>query len=140
MIGDNDEGSIYYKVPDDEESQIPMEVKNLNRLVKDTLEKQLAILSKRSEEANGSFLDQYTLRIMDLAILLDPELRTQSYADALCNLPDGQLTMQDLEEIAAARKERLQRADEEFRRLLGEVQKKESNPHLESTCTLSAQT
>ena len=55
----------------------------MDTLVKETLEKQLKLLSERSEKAVGNELAIYTEQIVKLANLLDPELRSQPYVEAL---------------------------------------------------------
>ena len=97
-------------------------------LVKGILEKQVQILSALSEHAVGNELAIYTEQIVKLANLLDPELRSRPYVEALLRLPSATLTMSDLEEIAAVRKEKLRQADKEFRRLLDEHQKTAPSP------------
>ena len=92
----------------------------MNDFVKETLEKQMKLLSKRSEKAVGGELNSYTEQIINLAKILDPELRNQSCAEVLSRLPAATLTMSDLEEIAAARKAKLRREDEAFRQLLND--------------------
>lgn len=118
-----------------------IEVKDmaLELLIKTMLEKQLQLLSERSEKAVGDELNSYTEQIINLAKLLDPELRNQPYVEALSRLPSATLTMSDLEEIMVARKEKLRRADLEFRRLLDERQKTTPSPHLESDDTPASQ-
>lgn len=107
----------------------------MDTLVKETLEKQLKLLSERSEKAVGNEVAIYTEQIVKLANLLDPELRNRPYVEALSRLPLATLTMSDLEEIAVARKEKIRRADEEFRRLLDEHRKTTPNPRPESADT-----
>ncbi len=65
----------------------------MSLLVQETLEKQLQLLSKRSEKAVGGELNSYTEQIINLAKLLDPELRNQPYVEALLRLPSATLTM-----------------------------------------------
>ena len=107
----------------------------MNPQTKTVLEKQLQILSKRSENACCNELQIYTEQIINLAKILDPELRNRPYVEALSRLPSATLTMSDLEEIAVARKEKIRRADEEFRRLLDEHRKTTPNPRPESADT-----
>lgn len=99
----------------------------MNEFVKETLEKQMKLLSERSGKAVGGELNSYTEQIINLAKILDPELRSQSCAEVLSRLPAATLTMSDLEEIAAARKAKLRREDEAFRRLLDECRKTTPN-------------
>lgn len=81
----------------------------MESLVKETLEKQMRILSGLSEKAVGNELAFYTEQIINLAKLLDPELRNQSLDEA--PLPFlGHLSMSDLEELAQARRELLRRS------------------------------
>lgn len=107
----------------------------MNPQIKAVLEKQLQIFSDRSEKACCSELQIYTEQIINLVKVLDPELRSRPYVEELSRLPSATLTMSDLEEIAAARKEKLRRADEEFRRLLDEHRKTTPNPRPESADT-----
>lgn len=111
----------------------------MNNLVKETLEKQLRILSERSTIADDDCLGELTTQIIDLANLLDPELRSQSYAEALSRLPAATLTMSDLDEVAAVRKERLRRADMAFHHLLDECRKTAPSRNSESNGTPSNQ-
>ena len=110
-------------------------VKELNPQIKAVLEKQLRIFSERSETACCTELQIYTEQIINLVKLLDPELRSQPYVEELSHLPSATITMSDLEEIAAARKEKLRLADKEFRHLLGENRKTTPSPRPESVDT-----
>lgn len=96
----------------------------MNSLVKETLEEQMRILSDRSMTVQDAYVAPITAQMIRLAQLLDPELRNQSFAEALSPLPAATLSMTDLEDIAAVRKERLRRADDVFRRALEEHRKK----------------
>ena len=57
----------------------------MDTLVKETLEKQLKLLSERSEKAVGNELTIYTEQIVKLANLLDPELRSRPYVENKVN-------------------------------------------------------
>lgn len=84
----------------------------MNEFVKETLEKQMKLLSERSGKAVGGELNSYTEQIINLAKILDPELRSQSCAEA--PLPFvGHLSMSDLEALAKARHEWLRQSIEE---------------------------
>ena len=83
----------------------------MNDFVKETLEKQMKLLSERSHESTAGVIG-YTEQIINLAKILDPELRSQSYAEA--PLPFvGHLTMSDLEALAKARHELLRQSVKE---------------------------
>ena len=103
--------------------------------VKKVLEKQLEILSERSKCEEVAYLAPITEQMIRLAKALDPALRIQSFAEDLNCLPAATLSMSDLEEITAARKERLRQADKEFRRLLDEHRKTIQDPPPESANT-----
>lgn len=111
----------------------------MEQLVKDTLEKQMQRLSLLSAATSGNALVSYTEQIIKLANLLDPELRSQSYTAALQYLPSAKLTMSDLEEIAAARKEKSLRADKAFHQFVEKLQQTTPDQPLESSDTLSSQ-
>lgn len=111
----------------------------MENFIRDTLEKQMQILSERSIRENGEYLAPITAQMIELAKLLDPELRSQSYVEMLSRLPAATLTMSDLEEITSARKEKLRKADEDFRRFCNELQKTTPCPRPESDDTPSNQ-
>ena len=75
---------------------------------KKILEKQLEILSEIPIKVL-TYIDELALltdKMIDLVMLLDPELRTQFFDTKLSNQLAATLKMSDLEEIAAARKEK----------------------------------
>lgn len=103
----------------------------MNPFVKETLEKQLRILSDRSVTAQDAYVAPITAQMIRLVQMIDPELRSQSFAEALSPLPAATLSMTDLEEITAVRKERLRRADDVFRQTLEEIWNKTQFPPAE---------
>ena len=50
----------------------------MDNFIRDTLKKQMQILSERSGRENGEYLAPITAQMIELAKLLDPELRSQS--------------------------------------------------------------
>ena len=95
----------------------------MDKMIKQTLERQLELLAIQSERDMRN-IASYTEQMINLARLIDPELRTQSYAAALSRLPEATLTMSDLEEIVGVRKERLRRADKALQQMLDECHQK----------------
>ena len=104
----------------------------MDNFIRDTLKKQMQILSERSVRENGEYLAPITEQMIALAKCLEPELRSQSYVEMLSRLPSATLTMSDLEEITSARKEKLRKADDSFRQFWNELQKTTPNPPPES--------
>lgn len=82
--------------------------------VKETLEKQLQLLSERSKQiieqgnAADNELKTLTNQMIQLALILDPVLQSQSASAAYFPFV-GHLSMSDLEELAQARRERARR-------------------------------
>lgn len=71
----------------------------MNSFTKETLEEQLRILSERSMTAQDAYVAPITAQMIRLAQLIDPELRSQSYAEALSPLPAAKLSKTGLEEL-----------------------------------------
>ena len=93
----------------------------MDTFIKDTLKKQMQILSERSVRENGEYLAPITAQMIELAKLLDPELRNQSLNEK--PLPFvGHLSMSDLEELARARRELVRRSIEETRQFYKDLQ------------------
>ena len=89
---------------------------------KKILEKQLTLLSERSQTlTSAKELQILTGKMIDLVRLLDPELRIQFFDEELSNLPAATLKMSDLEEIAAARKEKSRLFADHLRQIQKEV-------------------
>ena len=96
----------------------------MNDFVKETLEKQMKLLSERSHESTAGVIG-YTEQIISLAKILDPELRSQSCAAA--PLPFvGHLSMSDLEALAKARHEWLRQSIEETQQFYKDLQSQSS--------------
>lgn len=101
----------------------------MNDFVKETLEKQMKLLSERSAElptySTTTILCSYTEQIINLAKILDPELRSQSCAEA--PLPFvGHLSMSDLEALAKVRHEWVRQSIEETQQFYKDLQSQSS--------------
>ena len=93
----------------------------MDNFIRDTLKEQMQILSERSARENGEYLAPITAQMIELAKLLDPELRSQSSGER--PLPFvGHLSMSDLEELARARRELVRRSIEETRQFYKDLQ------------------
>lgn len=74
--------------------------------IKKTLAGQLELLNERSKSADTKDLPKLTAQIINLATILDPELRNLSLHADFARLPSVALTAQDAADIANARRER----------------------------------
>ena len=75
--------------------------------IKETLEKQFELLSKRSEEIQGKELADLTMAMINLVPFISPEFQSQSFYAASINHPCVvQLPAKDLVELYVARAER----------------------------------
>ena len=78
--------------------------------VKETLEKQLQMLSERSSTADIKYLPALTGQMINLARILEPELQNQSFYGASTGHPYVvQLPAKDLVDLYVARAELLSR-------------------------------
>lgn len=101
--------------------------------VQKILSQQLNLLSERSQEThNCQELVGLTEQIINLAKALHQIVKNPLAFAELMNLPPAHLTISDLMEIAAVRKEKLRQADEELRQKLNEVQKSSQSRFSES--------
>ena len=75
--------------------------------IKETLEKQLELLSERSVKTSGKELADLTNEMIKLAAILSPEVQSQSFYAASTHHPYVvQLPAEDLVELYATRYER----------------------------------
>ena len=92
--------------------------------VQTILSQKLNLLSKRSQEThNCQELVALTEQMINLAKTLHQIVKNPVAFAELMNLPPAHLTMSDLMEIAAVRKQKLRQTDEELRQKLNEFQK-----------------
>lgn len=79
-------------------------------MAKEKLEKQLQLLSEHSIKADSDTLIKLTREMINLALILDPELKNQS-GDVQGYLASVQLSAKELADICAGQYERVRRLE-----------------------------
>ena len=83
--------------------------------IKNTLEKQLALLSERSMKSESvEEIVSLTEQMTGLAILIDSELRNQFFDAAPSRLPSAALTVKDLADMLVGRSKRYHRLEDDL--------------------------
>ncbi len=93
----------------------------MNTTIEKTLIEQLELLAERSKNARIELLPELTVQMINLALILDPELRNQFWRGILAHSPYVSLSMTDLTDITNAREERSRRLNEHLKKVGIEV-------------------
>ena len=77
----------------------------MDTFIKDTLKKQMQILSERSVRENGEYLAPITEQMIKLAIILEPEIQSELFPVVPLPLSE-RLTIADMEALVIGKRER----------------------------------